>query len=202
MDIGRDATRLGQFEIGALVAVVRSLSEQEWLADASRQQTFDTHHNTQTIKLVADSDFRHENPTVHEAYFRFEPHIAPLMDHVRAYFSQTLRQQRLIDTHGPGYFVRALLTRLTSGGEIRPHVDEGYSLKRCHRIHVPIVSNSDARFRVGDLSFHMPVGEMWEINNRRIHAVKNAGVEARIHLIMDYVQPGETVFDADGPLTA
>jgi hypothetical protein len=202
MDFGKDVARLGRFEIDALVAVARSLSDEEWFADASRQQTFDTHHSTQTIKLIADADFRHENPTVHSAYARFEPHLAPLMAHIRAYYSQTLRQRLLIDSHGPGYFIRAILTRLPPGGEIHPHVDEGYSLKRCHRIHVPIVSNSDTIFRVGSSSFHMPVGEMWEINNRRIHAVKNGGAEARIHLIMDYVQPGETVFDADGPLTA
>lgn len=202
MDIGKDAVRLGRFDIGALAALVRALSDEEWRADASRQQAFDTHHHTQTVKLVADADFRHADPTVHAAYFRFEPHIAAMMNHVRACYSETLRQQRTIATHGPGYFVRAILTRLPPGGEIHPHVDEGYSLKRCHRIHVPVVSNSNVLFRVGELTFHMPVGEMWEINNRRIHAVKNGGAEARVHLIMDYVQPGETIFDAEGPLTA
>jgi hypothetical protein len=48
----------------------------------------------------------------------------------------------------------------------------------------------------------MRAGEMWEINNRRVHSVSNQGRDARVHLIIDYVQPGETIFDAEGVLTA
>ena len=202
MDIGKDAAKIGDFEIAALVAGVRSLTEAQWSTDDSRQKIFHAHNSTQTIKLIADADFRHENPTKHDGYDRFAPMLAPLMYHVRAYYAQTLRQRTLIAARGPGYFVRCILTRLPAGYEIGPHIDEGYSLKRSHRIHVPIVSNEQTRFRVGDLTLQMRVGEMWEINNRRIHAVRNGGSEARVHLIMDYVQPGETVFDADGPLTA
>ncbi len=202
MDIGRDATNLGAFEIDALVRGVRALTDEQWLADASRQKIFDTHHSTQTIRLIADADFRHHDPTKHEDFDRFETELTPLMDHIRAYYSQTLRQRKLIDKHGAGYFVRIILTRLPAGAEIRTHIDTGYSLERSHRIHVPVVSNDETLFRVGDRSLHMRVGEMWEINNRRIHAVKNGGSEARIHLIMDYVQPGETIFDAAGLLTA
>ena len=202
MDIGKDAVKIGECEIAALVAGVRSLTETQWSTDDSRQKIFHAHNSTQTIKLIADADFRHENPTEHDDYERFEPMLAPLMDHVRSYYAQTLRQRTLIAARGPGYFVRCILTRLPAGYEIGPHIDEGYSLKRSHRIHVPIVSNEQTRFRVGDLTLQMRVGEMWEINNRRIHAVRNGGSEARVHLIMDYVQPGETVFDAEGPLTA
>ena len=202
MDIGKDATKLGEFDIDALVAGVHALTEEQWLADDSRQKIFHAHNSTRTIKLIADTDFRHQDPTTHADFDWFQADLAPLMDHVRAHYSQTLRQRTLIDRHGPGYFVRCILTLLPAGYEIAPHIDEGYSLKRAHRIHVPIVSNDETEFRVGDTTLHMRVGEMWEINNRRIHAVRNGGSTARIHLIMDYVQPGETVFDADGPLTA
>ena len=202
MDIGRDATKLGEFDIGALIAGVHHLSEEQWLIDASRQKIFHAHNSTQTIKLIADADFRHENPTTHAQYRPFETTLTPLMDHVRAHYARTLRQRRLIETHGPGYFIRCILTRLPAGYEIGPHVDEGHSLKRSHRIHVPVVSNDETEFTVGSLTLTMRVGEMWEINNRRIHAVKNGGSTARVHLITDYVQPGETVFDVEGPLTA
>lgn len=202
MDIGRDARKLGSFEIDALIAKIRMLTPEDWLADATRQKIFQAHDSTETIKLIADSDFRHEKPTTRKLYDHFAPELSPLMDHIRSQFSQSIRQQKLINEHGPGYFIRTILTRLPAGAEIRAHRDEGYSLKRSHRIHMPIVSNPDVQFQVGDLMFHMPVGEMWEINNRRVHAVKNGGSEARIHLIMDYVQPGETIFDAEGVLTA
>ena len=34
-------------------------------------------------------------------------------------------------------------------------------------------------------------GEIWEINNKRTHSVVNSGDSARIHLISDWVLPGE-----------
>lgn len=202
MNFERDAQKLGAFDISDLRTIVRTFTDEDWRADASRQAAFNAHIATQTIKLIADTDFRHTNPTYHPPFAPLEPQLAPLMAHVRGFFLQTLRQRRVAEQNGPGYFIRALLTRLPAGAEIKPHIDDGDSLKRCHRIHVPIISNPDALFVVGNLRFHMPEGEMWEINNRRTHAVQNSGADARIHLIMDYVQPGETVFDLDGPLTA
>ncbi|WP_443750950.1 aspartyl/asparaginyl beta-hydroxylase domain-containing protein [Asticcacaulis solisilvae] len=202
MNFAQDAQKLGRFDISALRAIVSQYGEDDWAADGRRQADFRAHASTQTLKLIADADFRHTDPTVHPIFHELEPVIRPLMDHVRGAYLQTLRQRRVAETCGPGYFIRTLLTRLPAGAEIKPHVDEGESLKRCHRIHVPIVTNPLAVFYVGKLKFHMPEGEMWEINNRRTHAVRNDGTEARIHLIMDYVQPGETVFDTEGPLTA
>ncbi len=202
MNFAHDAQKLGTFDISELRATVAAFGEEAWRADDSRQMAFSAHASTQTLKLIADTDFRHTDPSVHPPFRALEPLLRPLMDHVRGAYLQTLRQRRVAETHGQGYFIRALLTRLPAGGEIRPHIDEGESLKRCHRIHVPVISNPDALFMVGHLKFHMPEGEMWEINNRRTHAVRNSGNEARVHLILDYVQPGETVFDLEGPLTA
>jgi len=196
-----DAIKLGSFDITALRERVLALSEADWNADTSRQQTFDAHTRTQTIKLIFDADYRHIDPTVHAAFADFEPLIAPLMAHIRGFYLQSLRQRRVAEKHGPGYFIRLILTRLAAGAEITPHADDGHSLKRCHRIHVPIFTHSDCLFTVGGLTWNMPEGEMWEINNRRIHAVKNGGTAPRIHLILDYVQPGETVFDIE-PLIA
>lgn len=202
MNFGSDAQKLGSFDIAPLKAAVEALGEEAWAADGSRQQAFNAHASTQTLKLIADSDFRHVNPTHHAAFAALEPVLQPLMAHIRSHYLGTQRQRRVAELHGPGYFIRALLTRLPPGAEIKPHIDDGESLKRCHRIHVPVITNDDSLFIVGNLRFHMPAGEMWEINNRRIHAVRNDGHEARVHLIMDYVQPGETVFDQDGLLTA
>jgi hypothetical protein len=201
MNFNDDAIKLGDFDITALYERVTALTEADWNADTSRQQTFDAHTRTQTIKLIFDPDYRHTAPTIHPPFVAFESLILPMADHIRGYYLRSLRQRRIADKNGPGYFIRTLLTRLAPAAEITPHADDGYSLRRCHRIHIPIVTNPDCLFTVGDLTWNMPMGEMWEINNRRLHAVTNGGTEHRIHLIMDYVQPGETVFDLE-PLTA
>lgn len=201
MNFRDDAILLGRFDITALRDQVATLTDADWNADTHRQQTFDAHTRTQTIKLIFDADYRHTDPTVHAGFAVFEPAIRPLMDHIRGWYLQSLRQRRIAEKHGPGYFIRLLLTRLMPDAAITPHADDGHSLKRCHRIHMPIVTHPDCLFTVGDLTWNMPAGELWEINNRRVHAVRNGGAAARIHLIMDYVQPGETVFDTE-PLTA
>jgi quercetin dioxygenase-like cupin family protein len=201
MNFKDDAVRLGTFDITDLRARVMALTDEDWSADTSRQHTFDAHTRTQTIKLIFDADYRHTDPTVHAAFAEFAPLIAPFMAHIRGYYLQSLRQRRVAEKHGPGYFIRAILTRLAAAAVITPHADDGHSLRRCHRIHVPIVTHPQCLFTVGDLTWNMPAGEMWEINNRRVHAVRNDSDAPRIHLILDYVQPGETVFDIE-PLTA
>lgn len=202
MNFPQDAQKLGKFDISALKAVVAAFDDAVWYGDDSRQKIFPAHASTQSLKLIADADFRHTDPTTQPAFATLEPLIRPFMEHIRGVYLQSLRQRRVAEAHGPGYFIRVLLARLPAHTEIKPHIDEGESLKRCHRIHVPIITNTGSLFTVGQLQFHMPEGEMWEINNRRRHAVRNDGAEARIHLILDYVQPGETVFDLEGPITA
>ncbi len=201
MNFKHDAVKLGTFDITALRDRVITLTDADWNADTSRQQAFDAHTRTQTVKLIFDADYRHRDPTVHPQFAAFEPLIKPMMDYICGYYQQSLRQRRIAEKNGPGYFIRTILTRLAPAAEITPHADDGHSLRRCHRIHVPVVTNPACLFTVGDLTWNMPAGEMWEINNRRIHAVRNDGTAPRVHLILDYVQPGETVFDIE-PLTA
>ncbi len=202
MNLQSDVTKLGDFDISALVGKVAALPESAWDEDQSRQEIFEAHTHTQTIKLLFDPDYRHENPTTHAALDDFQALIDPFLTHIASSYCKTMRQRKVIAKNGAGYFIRIILTRLLPSSEITPHADDGYSLKRCHRIHVPIITNDQCTFKVGASAINMHVGEMWEINNRRVHAVKNNGHEARVHLIMDYVQPGEVVFDQEGPLTA
>ena len=51
---------------------------------------------------------------------------------------------------------------------------------------------------MGDSTRKLGVGEIVEINNRRLHGVENNGSQKRVHLIVDYYVPGEKVVDIDG----
>jgi hypothetical protein len=202
MNFAGEIVSLGRVDIAPLRAAVAALDEARWHEDESRQQLFDAHASTATIKLIFDADYRHTQPTVWPAFAQFEPVVAPILALVRDSYARTLRQRRWIARHGEGYFVRAILTRLPPGGRIKPHADGGYSLARCHRVHVPVESSAACTFQVGGTSVAMQPGEVWEINNRLTHAVSNDGDAPRIHLILDFVQPGETVLDHDGALVA
>ena len=192
---------LGKVEVGDLRDKVLTISDDVWLGNSARQSRFEVHKYTQTLALILDEDFRHENPTYHPLYTEFKELIQPIADKISSFYDQTLKAKRLKKKNVSGYFIRAIIVRLLPGGVITPHTDNGHSLSRCHRVHVPLVTSDQTSFMVGDELKHMEVGDIWEINNRNVHAVKNESDISRIHLIMDYVLPGERVNDAiDGDL--
>ena len=169
--------RLGEFDITDLRAYVNRQDEEAWLQESYRQQAFRVHRQTHTIYLVFDADFRHLEPTRHPKYEEFSEPMRPLIEKVSSLFDYQ------------GWMVRCILTRLIAKGQITPHADQGFSLEQSHRIHIPIVTNEGVLFQVGEESVHMKAGELWEINNRRVHSVVNHGDESRVHMILDWAEP-------------
>lgn len=202
MFLETDVIKLGEIDVSDLAEKVSALSDQTWLQDTTRQRKFAVHVDTQTIWMIYDSDFRHANPTRHPIMNEFEPLMTPVLDLIKDFYSKTLEQKIIPEEKKPGYFIRIIMTRLSPGGLINGHTDGGMSLKRCHRVHLPVITNEKCLFKTGNTTLHMRAGEVWEINNRQIHGVKNAGDEARVHMILDYVQPGEYIEDPKGPVVA
>ena len=155
------------------------IPERAWHG-SGREQTYEVHKQTQSLLLIHDSDFRHYNPTYHDLYTEFRKELKPIFDFITERF-------------GPdGYIVRALFARLAGHGRIDTHTDGLYSLLKCHRIHLPIISNDQVIFTIGGEERVLGEGEMWEINNATLHSVDNNSDQDRIHLIVDWV-PNSTV---------
>lgn len=171
--------------------MIEKLDESAWDAESVRQQRYEAHRDTQTIPLVHDYDFRHIHPTRHPALSLFEPLIRPVLAIVADFYDASPEGRKLTERYGVGYFVRANLVRLVAGGSIAQHRDMNFSLTHSHRVHVPIITNDRVMFTVGDETLSIPEGEIYEINNRRLHSVTNESDEARVHLILDYVLKGE-----------
>jgi hypothetical protein len=155
------------------------ISQAEW-NKSGREKTFEAHRQTKSLMLIYDEDFRHYNPTYQGIYSKFEAELKPLLETIAENFQHN------------GFVVRMVLAKLQGHGSIPVHTDSGYSLLKCHRIHIPIVSNERSFFMVGGERKVMHEGEMWEINNATLHAVDNQSDEDRIHLIIDWV-PNSTV---------
>jgi len=168
---------LGRVDAAGIFAKAQSLSDADWAANEWRQNRFDTHADTQTIELIFDTDFRHENPTPRDMYFQlgFDALLEPLIETISNFYT------------GDGYIVRAILVRLKGRGVIPAHVDSGFSLMNCRRIHMAVVSTDQVEFTVGGEQQVMKPGELWEINNAREHSVINKGDDGRVHLIVDWV---------------
>jgi len=164
-------------DIAPVAEKVNALNEDDWNAIDWRQKRFEAHKHTQTIELIFDRDFRHENPTRRAMYDRLgcDELLAPILDSIADYYT------------GEGFPVRILLVRLTAKGGIPQHVDTGYSLTTARRIHVPVVTNEGVVFTVGGEPRSLSAGEIWEINNTREHSVENTSDRDRVHLIVDWV---------------
>ncbi|NQZ83165.1 MAG: aspartyl/asparaginyl beta-hydroxylase domain-containing protein [Colwellia sp.] len=93
-------------------------------------------------------------------------------------------------------FPRIMLAKLPAGASIHPHIDNHASYY-IHKIHIPLLTNTETLFHVAEEKMHMEVGKIIEVNNKKGHAVYNNGASDRIHLIFecynqdDYNKPGK-----------
>ncbi len=191
MNFDDNFRRIGSANIEHVKALAAKLTDEDWTQQSVRQKRYEVHKDTQSIPLVHDDDFRHTEPTRHPALQTFGPVIRPILAITSDFFDASEKGRALTENHGLGYFIRANLVRLAPGGKIDEHRDGNFSLTHSHRVHVPIISNDRVLFKVGRETLSIPAGEIYEINNRRLHSVHNAGAAARIHLILDYVLKGE-----------
>lgn len=181
---------IGTIDVEPLARAVEGLGEDAWFDYVRRQERFAPHRYTHTIPLLFDEDMRHDNPTVWSRFADMEPAMRPVMEAIR-------KANPAVSDAQDGYFVRIILTRLIPGAPINPHRDHRDSIVRSHRNHVAITTNKLVEFWIDGETKHLPPGEIWEINNRRKHAVRNLSDQTRVHLILDYVVPGEQVQDVE-----
>jgi hypothetical protein len=186
MDFDGSFALIGRHDTSGLRAKVEALSAEDWLSDAWRQHVYRPHRESNTILLMFDKDYRHDAPTVLEAHAHFAAEMEPIY-------------ARLKEHYGTGYPVRALFARLPPEARVHPHSDAGFSLTNSHRVHLPVVTHPAAWFTVGGETRAVPYGELWEINNQREHSVYNQGDRDRVHLLVDWVVPGELRFFRPDP---
>ncbi|MFC3051574.1 aspartyl/asparaginyl beta-hydroxylase domain-containing protein [Kordiimonas pumila] len=183
--------RHGEADMSLLKDLVLQLTPEHWSLEDTRQNRYEVHKSTQAIGLVYDEDFRHINPTVKPAYNLFAPALRQLFAMIADCYEASPAILAKFGRRVEGYFIRVNLVKLAAGGEIAEHKDMNFSLAHSHRIHVPIITNDKVVFKVGQEALSMKEGEIYEINNRRTHAVVNGGTEDRVHLILDWVFPWE-----------
>jgi len=182
---------IGDIDTAELKELVNNLTEAQWTSFSVRQKRYEVHQHTETIGLVYDPDFRHSHPTRLPALQLFEEALRPALWMTADHFEETETGQQLVRENGQGYFIRATLVRLKAGCSIDEHQDMNFSLTHSHRVHLPIITNDRVLFTVGKETINMREGQLTEVNNRRRHSVHNEGPEDRVHLILDFVLPGE-----------
>ena len=166
---------LGTADVSALVQRIKNIPETFW----------DEDNKTKLNKFGKLNETRHIMfRFVNELKYVFDFEEYPRWDEWKDSLLPLMEQaaQRL------GYknyrFPRAMLARLPAGGEISPHVDLNAS-HYIHKIHVPLITNPETEFHVGNQARNLTVGEITEVNNKRMHAVYNKGQQDRVHFIFE-----------------
>ena len=77
---------------------------------------------------------------------------------------------------------RGVVWAIRPGFKFVPHID--YPNRDTYRMHIPLHTNSDSGFQIGEEEFHMPAdGYVWMINTgSHIHTAWNEGSSSRIHI--------------------
>ena len=166
---------LGTANVNALVERVKNVPDSLWVSENEGKpnkltKLNDAYHIVFRFIDGANNVFDyHDFPIWHE----WKDDLLPIME-----------QAAKILGYEKCRFPRIMLAKLPAGGEILPHTDRTAS-HYIHKIHVPLITNSGTMFHVGDQVRHLPAGEVYEVNNKRNHAVENHGDLDRIHFIFE-----------------
>lgn len=169
----RNFKNYGLIDVSNFKQIIKE-SNLDWNEFDFRQKKFDVHKETKTIPILFDEEFNiRKKETKNYVLFKSE------LDKLELHLKNILEED--------GRIFRAILVNLPSKKEIPKHKDKGKSLRVPRRIHIPIYTNKECSFTVGEVTKHMKQGEIWEIDNAgREHSVSNMGEEDRIHLIVDW----------------
>lgn len=80
---------------------------------------------------------------------------------------------------------RIVVTRLSPGREIYPHVDEGAYADYYDRFQLCLQGEKGCSFFAEDEVVDMLSGELWWFNRKAKHSVRNTSNVDRIHIILD-----------------
>jgi hypothetical protein len=122
-----------------------------------------------------DKKHRLNSKILHENYDIFSAYIEEIVLAASKHLGEVYTQQ-------------AMLAKLTAGTVIPTHMDKGPLTAKTHRIHVPVLTNEECIFSVGNESMNLKPGQIWLIDNvNRYHGVENTGNSDRVHLIIDAI---------------
>ena len=168
---------VGKVDVSKIKETISLLDKSYWEVYTKRQETYEAHSQTKSLLLMWDEENIHtlKPSQTHDLFYKLE---------IQNFI--TLIEPLYKEKYGDGYFNRIILVNLLSNSDIRAHADGG-PLLLARRTHIPIITNPEVFFIVNDEEKNMKEGEIWEIDNSKVHSVENLSDKDRIHFIIDYV---------------
>jgi len=176
-------TYRGQIDLKEFIEFYES-NNIDWDEYKFRQDRFVCFEQTKTIPIIFNEEFSIDEIKFTKNYSQFEKPLENL-------------SQQITNLIGEGQIQSCILVNLPSKKFIAKHIDTMKFAKIFKRLHIPIQTNEDCFFTVGDDKRNLKLGELWEINNdKQKHSVDNFGETDRIHLIVDWIE--ESLFESYG----
>ena len=152
-----------------LITAVARIPEQWWTQDTRR------HPGTNGGVAVDTQAIRLTDPAM---WARFAPLVDPLVARVTASAFPGITGRR----------GKVSFSRIPAGKAIALHIDREPDQATLHRVHVPLITNTEARleFPQHQARFCGRVGKAYEINSMLPHQAVNRGDTDRVHLVFDY----------------
>lgn len=157
----------------------------EWKVWLERKK-FKTQEDSDTILILNLAEKDH--PLFNKTYFN-EKYLTHLSLELKECFD------KIESVYKNGEPKRVMLVSLPAGCNVKPHVDLGYHLQNCHRIHLPIITDKDVQFIVDGNIIPMCEGVLVEINNNVLHSVINRSLQNRVHLIIDWGSKNDAYYE-------
>jgi hypothetical protein len=171
------------YDVCLLKGSLLNISEELWNKDTERQKAYIVHRQTQSL-------INTEIPIFYKAG---EPFVVKeydiLPDYIKKYANEIIKD---LENQFDGKVAKSNFVRLNSKCFIPEHSDNFEYLRMVHRFHIPIITNPEVIFNVGEESVNMKEGECYEIDVSLLHSVYNNGNTPRIHLIVD-IMPNELI---------
>ena len=162
------------FDTSEINKIVSSFSD-EWLINTSRQDEYYPHKETESYFIYeTDIDWKFNNK-----------YIVSLKSNNKILNDLIEPIIKYLEELHDGKRGQVILIKLAANKSIADHKDSGDYLMSVHRHHIAIQTSPNTKFFVGDEEVNMRLGDCWEINNSREHAVINNSNKDRVHLLID-----------------
>jgi hypothetical protein len=162
--------------MSAIKDMVNSFNE-EWDFDTSRQKSYQTHRNTKCISLI-----KMDYGWIKGENVNLEWNINSLDEQQKKAVNSIVSD---LENKICGKAVRFEIVSMDPFSRIRSHKDRSDIGYLARRIHIPVITNLGATFKVAGERMHMSEGGAYEINNIKWHSVFNMSKQSRVHIIID-----------------
>ena len=151
-----------------------------WNQYTLRTQGYGTPHKTVDDIWVRYNDFKNFDGDFQKFNEEHEPSWYPCIH----FIPDAWKIARKVARKVPGKLGGVLITRIPPGGEVKPHIDNGWHAKYYEKFAVQVKGDKEQAFCFESYELRPVDGDLYTFNNGVLHWVKNESKRERITMII------------------